>query len=279
MINYLFPFVRKRNIDYFIKNTVEIFKDTVQIVSPTDTLNTISKIIEENKKGAYVRFGDGDVYLLNGYEDSYQTSSEKLSGEMQETFKLKGDNIIKCLSIHSYLYGKEEEMFEGNHLVSNDQANKLLYSTFQYFVGHKIYSPIALHYCATHKPLIANSFLKTLKKKTILFIGNEKVSNDTVRLLFGNAKHIKTSPENAYNDIDRVEIEANNFLDKENNYGVVVLAMGCSGRPLTKRLISKNHNIFIFDFGSLLDGIIGFNSRVWLLKTEINYKLLLKDLW
>ena len=54
--------------------------------------------------------------------------------------------------------------------------------------------------------------------------------------------------------------------------------MGCSGRPLTKRLNNKNHNIFIFDFGSLLDGIIGFNSRPWLDITTINYKLLLKDL-
>ncbi len=278
IISFLLPFVIKRSIKNFTNNTIEVFKDTLQIVNPVDTLDAIHKTIKENKKGAYVRFGDGDVFLLTGNNDMYQTSSERLSTEMQEAFKLKGDNIFKCLSIHSYLYGKENEMIEGNHLVSNDYANRLLSSTFQYFVGHKIYSPVALHYCASDKPQIANSFLKTLKKKTILFIGNEKIPGDTVRLLFGDAKHIKTSPQNAYNDIDRVENNANSFLNKTKNYGIVVIAMGCSGRPLTKRLNNKNHNIFIFDFGSLLDGIIGFNSRPWLDITKIDYKLLLKDL-
>lgn len=277
-INCLFPFIRKRNINLFINNTLEIFKETIQIVNPIDTLEIIHKTIKENKKGAYVRFGDGDVYLLKGNDDIFQKSSQKLSLEMREAFKSKGDNIFKSLSIHSNLYGKEDGMYEGNHLVSNELANKLISNTFQYFVGHKIYSPVALHYCATYNPIIANSFLKTLKKKTILLIGNKKIPSNKVQLLFGNAKHIKTSNRNAYKDIDRVEIDAINILNNTQNYGVVVIAMGCSGRPLTKRLIDKNYNIFIFDFGSLLDGIIGFDSRTWLRKSNINYELLLKDL-
>ncbi len=278
IINCCFPFITKRCIKIFINKTIEVFKDTVQIISPFETLDIIHTTIKENKKGAYVRFGDGDVFLLTGSNDIYQTSSKELSTEMEETFKLKGDYIFKSLSIHSNLYGKEDKMIEGNHLVNNGLANRLLYNTFQYFVGHKIYSPVALHYCASYKPMIANSFLKTLKKKTILFIGNEEIPEDIVHLLFGDAKHIKTPSKNAYSYIDRVENDSNDYLTKNKKYGVVVIAMGCSGRPLTKRLINKNYNIFIFDFGSLLDGIIGFNSRPWLDIAKIDYKLLLKDL-
>jgi len=197
---------------------------------------------------------------------------------MKEAFLLKGQFIFKSLSIHSIQYGHEKEMYIGNHLVSDQLANKLLRSTFPFFIGHKIFSPISLHFAATYHPHIANVFLKKIKRNCVLFIGNESVPKEKFKLLFGNAKHIKTPTENAFRDIDNIEISAIETLKEINKFGVVVVAMGCSGRPLMKRLVYKNFNIFLFDFGSLLDGICGDNSRTWLKKENINYDILLKNL-
>lgn len=274
LINNWFPFVRKQNFDtYIVKLVSEISKST-NIISPLKSLEDIEKSILNNQIGAYMRFGDGDAFLAVGKNDLFQKSSNALSTEMKEAFSLKGEYVLKSLSIHSNLYGYEKEMYIDNHLVSDDYANKLLSYTFPYFVGYKIYSPICLHYSASYYPEKANSFLKLLKSKTVLFIGNETTPQDKVNLLFGDVPHIKTPQKNSYDKINEIEKESIVELNKISNFGVVVVAMGCSGRVLMKRLYKRNYNIFLFDFGSLLDGICGNESRPWLKEVSNDFKFL-----
>jgi hypothetical protein len=231
-----------------------------------------------NRTGAYMRFGDGDVFLATGKNDLFQNSSEKLRREMNEAFLLKGPGVIKSLIIHSQLFGYEKEMCLGNHLVSDKMAKELLQFAFPFFVGYQIFSPIALHFAATYHPIFTNNFLKILKNNTILFIGNQNTSEEIVIKLFGRVKHIKTPIENSYENIDKIEEEVITALERINKFGIVVIAMGCSGRILIKRLYAKSYNTFYFDFGSLLDGICGNKTRTWLKVTDINYTLLLEDL-
>jgi len=274
LINSFFPFVKKQNIDSYTDYLVcEISKST-NIVSPLKTLEKIQKSISNKKRGAYMRFGDGDAFLAVGINDLFQKSSNLLSDEMKEAFSLKGEFVLKSLSIHSILYGYEREMYNDNHLVSDEYANKLLSYTFTYFVGHKIYSPISLHFAASYYSSIANTFLKLLKSKTVLFIGNETTPLDKVELLFGAVPHIKTPPKNSYDKINDIEEDAIRVLDNLSEFGVVVVAMGCSGRILMKRLYKRNYNVFLFDFGSLLDGICGNESRPWLKEISNNYEFL-----
>jgi len=55
------------------------------------------------------------------------------------------------------------------------------------------------------------------------------------------------------------------ILDKtKQEHRVIVLAMGCSGRPLQKRILKKGYNVYIFDFGSLLDAFNNNDSRAWI---------------
>lgn len=264
--------------DTIIKNIVLEISNSTRIISPLKTLKKIEDLINSNTAGAYMRFGDGDAYLAMGINDSFQESNEYLKNEMTEAFRLTGTGIIKSLSIHSTQYGYEKEMYIGNHLVSNDKANKLISYTFPYFVGSEIYSPICLHYVATYYPETANLFLKRLKAKTKLFIGNENIPSTTIELLFGNSPHIKTPSKNSYNKIDEIEQLSIDYLNSLKEYGVVVVAMGCSGRVMMKRLIKYNYNVYFFDFGSLLDGIVGLNTRKWLTETKINYEKILENL-
>ena len=278
ILNTIIPSVTKEIIKRYELEIIKKIELTTQIISPLKTLEEIEQSIYQQKKGAFMRFGDGDAYLAVGINDTLQTSNPAISKEMREAFSLKGENIFKSLSIHSHNYGFEKEMYVGNHLVKDELANQLLIFTYPYFVGHKIYSPICLHYAAAYFPERANQFLKILKKHCILFIGNESIPVNTIEILFGSIKHIKTPVQNAFDQISRIEKESTDALEKINKFGIVVVAMGCSGRPLMKRLHNKDYNVFIFDFGSLLDGICGYKTRTWLKKEEINYKLILAGL-
>lgn len=248
------------------------------IVSPLETLRHIEDFIQQKKTGLYMRFGDGDVYLSLGKNDSYQSNRRLLRNEMIECFSMKGPGIIKSLSIHSQKYGCEKEMFPGNHLASDKAASELLGQVYPFFVGYQIFSPVALHYAAAYYPVKANEFLKLLKQQALLFIGNENTPAEIVSKLFGKVRHIKAPEKNSFDNIDEIEKESAKELDKERKYGVVIISMGCSGRVLMKRLHKKNYNIFFFDFGSLLDGICGKETRTWLKVTNINYEALLKEL-
>jgi hypothetical protein len=267
---------------YFISNYHEAlkkrFEGNFKIETPLKTLQAIEFSIINEERGAYMRFGDGDAYLANGYSEMLQESNPMLMEEMREAFALNGDNIFKSLSIHSETYGFETEMYEGNHLVSNELASNLIIYTLPFFIGTKVFSPISLHYSATYYPHVANSFLKVLKSYTILFVGNESVPPQIVERIFGSIPHIKTPSKNAYKEINQIESEVDNILKYWKGFGVVVIAMGCSGRPLMKRLYKSGYNIFLFDFGSLLDGICGKNTRAWLELEPINYNILLEGL-
>jgi hypothetical protein len=214
---------------------------------------------------------------MNGKKDSYQEVNKELAKEMKEAFSINGKGVFKCLAIHSHLYGYEEGMYPGNHLNTDYLSKELLYSSFLYFIGSKIYSPVALHFAATNNISKAKTFLQLLKLKTSIFIGNENINKNSLQKIFGTVKHIKTPQKNSYSDIDRIYKESKKELSELNAFSVVCVAMGCSGRPLMKRIYNDNFNIFLFDFGSLLDGIVGNNSRTWLKVNAIDYEDLLKD--
>jgi len=274
IVDFIFPFIK---VDHEFKHTESIVKTVSKcayIVNPLETLEEVSSFIFEEKTGVYMRFGDGDVFLALGKDELYQQSRQDIKEEMIEALELKGSSVLKTSMIHSNAYGKTDEMFEGNHLVDDDFAFDILKSTFQYYVGYRIYSHIALHYTATYYPMKANLFLKLLKQKTVLFIGNETTPTNKKDLLFGNVPHIKTPTRNSYDRINEIENEALLELSKLTSFGVVVVAMGCSGRILMKRIYKRNYNVFLFDFGSLLDGICGNDTRLWLKEISSNYEFL-----
>lgn len=248
-----------------------------------DTLNSIKKAIQANLHGAYLRFGDGDINLAIGKDDLLQPSNKKLSIEMQETLALSGLGILKALPLHCKEYGLDDGMFPGNHECDKTWADDMLYKAAPYWGGkiNEVYSPVALHFLASYKPKIALDFLKYMKSKNPLcIIGNENTPKLVVSALFGSqCKHIKTSPQNSYENIDSYEAEFD-YLMKSNRskYNIVIVAMGCSGRVLQKRLFLKYDNLFLFDFGSLLDALCGWDTRAWMKLSSFDKDSFLKKL-
>ena len=230
------------------------------------TLNKCRETIERQINGAYLRFGDGDVILREGGNDLLQHGNLNLANDMKEAFSLSGEGMIKCLPLHSNKFGYMPNMTLGVHKWDDEFAERMLQCSRQYFKNDKIYSMAALHYLAIYDRDFTIKFLQFIRQFKPIFIGNENVPTDIVNKLFDSNTHIKTPPQQCYEQLNRIENEALNELDKHgNNYKVIVLAMGTSGRILMNRIIKKQeYNVFLFDFGSLLDAICGWNTRDWI---------------
>jgi len=241
------------------------FPGCVKVIDPAVTLIKCQELMRNKIPGAYLRFGDGDVNLLEGHSELLQNANELLKNEMKEAFNLFGPGIIKSLPIHSIKFGLMPGMSPGMHQGDDQWAIELLNRCYPYFIGNLIYSAVALHYVAVFNQELAINFLKFLKSKTTIFVGNKNVSAEIINKLFGNAIHIKTPEKQSYLEIDRIEQEIKYELNiRKNEYVIIVMAMGCSGRVLAKRLHLTSNNIFIFDFGSLLDAFCGWSTRAWI---------------
>jgi hypothetical protein len=250
------PKLTEKKKEYFIKN--------VKIKTSIATINDITQAISYKKRGAYLRFGDGDIFLMLGLDDMLHKANEKMAKEMKEAFSLRQGELHKALAIHSKIFGFEEGMHEDMHLVSNQKALNYLASTHNYFDVKNIYTPVALHYLSTFDQESCVDFLKFLRSCNPIFVGNEKIQISLVKKLFGEI-YIKTPSSNSYNEIDRIEKELIAILDSnKEEYRVVVIAMGCPGRILQKRILKRGYNVYLFDFGSLLDAFNGESSRLWI---------------
>jgi hypothetical protein len=181
---------------------------------------------------------------------------------MSEAFRVKSDYVHKSIVLYSNLFGFEKGMKEGIHLLRDIDALKYLSVSHKYIDLKKIFSPVALHYLSNTNKEFCLNFLRFLKSQEPIFVGNENINKDVADKLFGSI-HIKTPSSNSYNEIDRIEQELVDVLDSINEFKVVVVAMGCPGRVFQKRIINKGYNVYLFDFGSLLDAFNGEQTRAW----------------
>lgn len=255
----MFAFCRKKK--YEIN-----FPPSVRIRSPWETIEACRSCMVEGVSGAYLRFGDGDVNLLEGRRELLQEATPQLKSEMEEAFSLEGPGIIKGLMIHSRRFGLWEGMRPGMHETADEWAENLLRRCFTYFIGSPIYSHAALAHLAVSDRSYAVQFLRFLKAQRPIFIGNEDIPATVITQLFDTESHIRTPAKNSYEAIDRIEKESVAAIGETGNtFRIVVVAMGCSGRVLAKRLLKDNTcNVFVFDFGSLMDAFCGWSTRAWM---------------
>lgn len=252
----IWPILSDKEKHFLIKN--------VYIMSSVETINKIKNTIRKKQKGAYMRFGDGDVYLMLGLNDMLHKGNKKMAKEMKEAIKLNIGILHKGLAIHSKLFGYEPGMENGIHLISNKDALKYLSVSHKYLNIKKLVTPVALHQLARFHENGCISFLRFLNSTNPIFVGNQNIKSEIIKKLFGNI-HIKTPLRDSYNEIDRIENELIQVLENNRKeFRVVVVAMGCPGRILQKRILKKGYQVYLFDFGSLLDAFNGDETRAWI---------------
>ncbi len=203
--------------------------------------------------------------------------------EMQEAFNINGPTVLKALPLGCReLNGYEPGMSPGNHEAPYDWCLDILHKT-QPLWGENIthvYSLVALHYAISYKPQLAIQFLKFLKKSPCyMLIGNANIPAEIRETLFGkNCIFIPTPPQESYRSIDSIEKACLEQIADNEDYKIIITAMGCSGRALQKRLWKKLNNVFLFDFGSAMDALCGWHTRAWIDITKFDEKAFLNSL-
>lgn len=240
------------------------------------TLNKIKEIITNKQKGMYLRFGDGELVVALGQGAIEQNPNQRLAVEMQEAFALNGPTILKTIPLYCREFGGwEPGMFlPSNHEETFASASQHLNSANKLWNAPitDVYSHVALHFASTTYTDDCIQFLKFLKSSNCcLFVGNRNIPQQIRDLLFGpECIFIPTAPHSCYDDIDNIEQEVLNKLPNKNEYKVIVTCMGPSSKALQKRLWPKIDNVFLFDFGSLMDAICGWNTRWWIKDTHFD---------
>ena len=234
-----------------------------------ETLEKIKEIIVNKQKGAYLRFGDGDIVLANGGNDLLQTQNRQLQLEMREALALNGPTVLKTLPLYCKEFnGWESGMFPGNHETPFNWCVDILDKAKPFWNAEftDVYSHVALHFSATQYEKECIDFLKFIKElNCVLLIGNKNIPVDIRETLFGKScQFIPTPDHNSYNEINRIEKECLEKIPKDSSYKIIITSMGCSGRALQKRLWHKLPNVFLFDFGSLMDALCGWDTRAWI---------------
>lgn len=147
----------KRNLAFYrdrIKNFDDILPKNFVFHGVIETVEKITDIIEREKKGGYLRFGDGDILLASGDKDVLQRGSENLAIEMKETFRLNGPNIVKSLPLHCpEITEDSKNLYLGFRRSSIEIKSWII--TAKKFWGQamtELYSPWLLPWLAVYKP-------------------------------------------------------------------------------------------------------------------------------
>jgi len=248
----------------------------MEYVSSFDTVTHLINLIKNKNGGSYLRFGDGDFYLMEGQYDMLATPSN----EMMNSYKLlmgylKSTDMISinffCKSLNTLEIGMKPGVHECPDHIALDFISRICS-----FIPNlnRLYSSVALHQTLVHNPELYVRFLKAIiANNSTIVIGNKDFDNDKIKFYFGNNTYIGGNSNNSFNERERLWSEFSNTLDSIDSFTVCILALGCGGRAMSYKFIeeikSKNKNVLIIDIGSSIDVLMGLrNTRAWVEMTN-----------
>ena len=249
------------------------FRNGVEFQSVTATFNRLFENLKSKQKTIYLRFGDGEVNLINGRSHKDQKTSKEVVQELKQSFALKGDGVIKGLPLHSDIFGTEEFMEEGVHWRKDDEVVRLLSGCFEYFIGTNIYSSVPIHYLMVYEKDLVISFLREIKAQSPIFVGGEHNSSSVIKDVIGATEFITVSDQSAYEDIAAVEKTLRSSIaSRGSDFTVVVFSCGVLAKALSKRLwlASDLGTLYLFDLGSVIDVFHGRDGWTWVRKSGIS---------
>lgn len=249
------------------------FDSGIDFENVNSTFHCLFDNLKKQRKTVFLRFGDGEVNLINGRGHRNQERSKEVVEELKESFSLKGEGVIKGLPLHSDIFGKECFMEEGVHWRNDNDVISLLSSCFEYFIGSKIYSAVPIHYLMVYEKHLAISFFKEIKARSPIFVGCEQNDISIINNVVGASEFIKVSDKSAYKEIAEVEKALRKaIISRNSDFTVVVFSCGVLAKALSKRLWQANDlgKIYLFDLGSVIDVFHGRDKWTWVKKSGIN---------
>jgi len=233
------------------------------VATVMESIEYLQSMMDRYKKVYYVRYGEGEIRMMNGKGDSHHRASPQLKRELRESFLIKDDGYIKSASLG---YPLEEGMRGNVFRVRDVRCNFLQNLARKYTAERSFYNPVLFHYLAAFKPDVLLRFIdKHIRPKTKMFIGSNDKS--AMELLYGKIDYYIQIPEiDAYYSINEwwPDVGANARKCK-----VVLPSVGIASAVVQKRLWELDIKTHCIDIGSINDAIEGKESRGWIKRTGV----------
>jgi len=230
-----------------------ILTSPIKVLSAKETVLEIKKF---KKRMAYVRFGDGELQMMEGWEGyaGNNINCPKLQEELLEAFQIT-DADYKIGIVYPYEDKKEREIFRNSNcdyigaILDNSKRNKYCDS-------------VALHYLSIVEPEIVQNFIEKINEKRIMLVGGKHLEEINKKL---NVKcFIETPVTQSYYEINRFYPR---IIEKIEDVDIIVLGTGICSKVIQKRIWKEGHEVITLDLGSFLDNMLEIKSRQW-----INFK-------
>ena len=249
--------------------------DLLRAKSTTETYQTLCRLLENEKKVYYTRFGDGDLFIMMGRNQANHDYSKELAYELRESVQIDHPNFLKGLPVN---FPREKWMTKGlfERFYFNDELAEFVISSFPSLIPVTFESSWFPNYYSVFKPVELSQFLdRYVRPKKKMFIGSVPVED--IQKLYGKIDYyIQVPRRNSYSEIDKWWPEVIKNID---SVEVVLPSAGMATRVISRRLWEMHKEIHCLDFGSVIDAVSSFTpSRKWIkLKGHVLNRILLPE--
>lgn len=243
------------------------YKDMIKSAGVYETLALIEKNIAEQAICFYLRFGDGDLLVMDGGNDKFNKHSKELQQKLTEAFQIQQPNYIKGLAVN---YPLEKGMQPG--LFAPFEYNeKLAGIVKKHSKERNFYNPVVFQYLYVFDKARFDQFFSSLSNRKVIFVGS--VQKEVIEKLISNTVfiHIETPSSDSFNEFDRISEELLYALQDLANYELpplVICACGLTTRALARYLITLGLPFVFLDIGSVVDAAANNPTRKWIKLTQ-----------
>lgn len=239
-----------------------------------ESYESLCKALDENSKLYFNRFGDGDVFIMMGRNESKHTFSPELQKEMIESFMIKDPIYMKGLAVkYEHEPGMQKGLFAPHG--TDEMMYKWLVENYEGFEEETFESAIMFHYISVfNQPLMIEMLDTYIRPKKKMYIGS--ISKEQMEKLVGDIDYyVEVPSSNAYYSIDQWWPK---ILENIDNVDLVLPAAGMGTRVINKRLYNLGYEVQSIDLGSVIDAIGQSYTRTWIrmVKPEHIKNLLIK---
>jgi len=242
---------------YLLRIYFGIGKPDVNILTITETLDRVYK-----NDLSVIRYGDGEVTLIEGNDLLFQKYSSTLAKRLADIFKSQHEKLLICATD---IWGKLDDFEPYARSFNMHQAYRMGPIWHRLFTPGRTYGEtnITRHYLAYKNKMHAGDIFKMILRlwegKNVVLIEGEKsrlgVGND----LFQNTKTLERvlcPAENAFSSYDQI-LAAAKRLDKDK---LILISLGPTAKILA-------YDLFILGYRVLDIGHIDMEYEMFLRKS------------
>ena len=206
-------------------------------------METISLVKKE--KLSVVRFGDGEIYMLDGGDIPFQKRQGDLTTRLEEVLRTNTPGLLVC--VPGIFDGLEKfdtvaYWFFMHHLYRNGHVYKSLLSSNQIYGDTNITRPYLAYKDKSQCEKIFKALFSIWEDAEVVLIEGSKsrlgVGND----MFDNTKSLQRilcPPENAYSKYEKIKMEV--LKNSKNN--LILLSLGPAAKVLAYDLFTEGYRV------------------------------------